>query len=96
MRQRMALWLALILCLGLAASGIAARAEGDAWVQVVRETELRKAAHQEAPVIRVIPKGADLDYLGKSRDGKWIKVAYRGKTGWIDSRDGKVQWSTIY
>ena len=92
MKQAVALLLAVALCLSVCAlaSGI------DAWVLVESATALPAKPEATATVVKEVPKGAELDYLGKSQDGKWYKVKWKNYAGWIDAKHASVKWSTIY
>ena len=96
MRKLVCMLLVAVLCLSAFALAEKQSADSDAWVQVGAKTELRSEPKADAPAIKSIPKGSELDYLGKSSDGKWYHVAWKGKKGWIIARDGAVKWSTFY
>lgn len=60
-------------------------------VAVVSELALRVAPGRKSNFIRAIPYGATVEVLdrfgpddmARGIEGKWFKVAYRGKTGWV-------------
>lgn len=60
-------------------------------VAVVSELALRVAPGRKSNFIRAIPYGATVEVLdrfgpddmARGVEGKWYKVAYRGKTGWV-------------
>lgn len=37
-------------------------------------------------IIRYLKSGATLNVIGRSEDGKWLKVETRGKEGWVQAR----------
>ena len=96
MRKLLCMLLVAVLCLSAFALAEKKSVDSDAWVQVQAKTELLSEPKADAPAIKTIPKGSEADYLGKSGDGKWYHVAWKGKKGWISARDGAVKWSTFY
>jgi len=60
-------------------------------VAVISELALRVAPGRKSNFIRAIPYGAKVqvldrfgpDDMARGVEGKWYKVAYRGKTGWV-------------
>lgn len=60
-------------------------------VAVISELALRVAPGRKSNFIRAIPYGATVqvldrfgpDDIARSVEGKWYKVSYRGKTGWV-------------
>ena len=94
MKRVIAALLAVAMCLSLCA--LASSADGDAWVQAKTKATLRKEPSAEAPAVKAVSKGAELEYLGKSRDGKWYKVSYKGVKGWVPTSEASLKWSTFY
>ena len=96
MKQIM-LILALAICLCPLAFGEGKTATSDdAWVQVNRACALREAPESDAEAVAKAPKDAELDYIGKSPDGKWYHVRYKGVSAWIEAKDGALKWATFY
>jgi hypothetical protein len=52
-------------------------------VLIISEAELRTQANRRAPVIAVIPVNLTLPVIARTPDRQWLKVNYRGVTGWI-------------
>ena len=96
MRRAIAALLAVALLLSLCAVAEKKGSESDAWVRAEASTVLRAKPDAGAEVVKNVKKGAEMDYLGKSKDGKWYKVKLKGKTGWIEARKATVKWSTFY
>ncbi|MCS6773161.1 MAG: SH3 domain-containing protein [Anaerolineae bacterium] len=47
---------------------------------------LRAQPSESAEILASAPRGAVLAVLGKSADGKWFKVAFKDKQGWVSAR----------
>ncbi|MCE9601434.1 MAG: SH3 domain-containing protein [Gemmatimonadetes bacterium] len=47
---------------------------------------LRESGDLAAPVIRQLTRGERLSYVGKSADGKWLKVRHRQRVGWVAAK----------
>lgn len=64
---------------------------GPMQVAVLGELALRVAPGRKSNFIRAIPYGATVqvidrfgpDDIARGVEGKWCKVSYRGKTGWV-------------
>ena len=95
MKRMIAALLAVAMCLSLCALASPA-ADGDAWVQARTKATLRKEPSADAPAVKAVSKGAELEYLGKSKDGKWYKVSYKGVKGWVSTSEATLKWSTFY
>ena len=49
----------------------------------VETLRVRKAAKDDAKVFGFVPKGEIMDVIGKDKSGKWIRVDYEGKDGYV-------------
>lgn len=47
---------------------------------------IRSKPAESAEVLASAPRGSVLSVLGKSADGNWFQVAFRGKQGWVSAR----------
>ena len=95
MKKLIVALLVAMLCLSLCAHATPA-ADSDAWVQAKAKTALCSEPEDDAPTVQDVPKGAELEYLDRSADGKWYRVAYKGVKGWVPTRDAALMWSTFY
>ena len=95
MKRMIAALLAVALCLSLCALASPAE-DSDAWVQAKTQATLRSEPSAGAPAVKVVARGAELEYLGKSKDGKWYKVSYKGVRGWVPTSEASLKWSTFY
>ena len=55
------------------------------YYQVLRMANLRDGASANAPVVKVVPKGAEVEMLNGTR-GKWVHIAYEGQKGYMSTR----------
>ena len=95
MKKLIVALLVTALCLSLCAHATPAE-DSDVWVQAKAKTALCSEPVDDAPAVKDVPKGAELEYLDKSEDGKWYRVAYKGVKGWVSTRDAALMWSTFY
>lgn len=95
--RKLIIALMLVLCVCVCAMAEAAPTpDSDAWVQVEKDSAIREKPEKDAEIVKKVPKGSELDYMGKSSDGKWYHVKYKGDKGWLDVKDGSLKWSTFY
>lgn len=76
---------ALALCVGLVAAGAAQAQSGDTFI-VKRDTQLRRAAAENAPVIAPLAGNSTVQRLAE-RQGAWVRVRANNQLGWVHMFD---------
>src|SRR5690349_5746583 len=85
---------AVAMVFGLALLGWSASASADEVVRLNTDANLRARPGERAPTLAKLGEGQKVRIIG--RQGRWLKVSYKGKVGWLtrtqveDSADDDV------
>jgi hypothetical protein len=87
---------ALALILGAALGGPVALAHAPALVTASADVALRAAPSAEAPVLAVLPTGAEVELTGAA-DGEFLEIASADRRGWANAGgfDGGIDTAPV-